>query len=105
MLFAAVHESAIGPKRTWASALHMSAFGGKADMTSCGYPLSPSQLGVKRTWVGAPQMSAYDPKRTSENTHFVSLSEVKRTWVGALHMSAFDSKRTLAGVTRDRPRS
>jgi hypothetical protein len=26
----AVHESAIGPKRTWARALHMSAFGGKA---------------------------------------------------------------------------
>jgi hypothetical protein len=24
--------SAIGPKRTWGSALHMSAFGGKADM-------------------------------------------------------------------------
>jgi len=27
--------SAIGPKQTWASALHMSAFGGKADM-GCG---------------------------------------------------------------------
>jgi hypothetical protein len=26
--------SAIGTKRTWASALHRSAFGGKADMTS-----------------------------------------------------------------------
>ena len=25
--------SAIGPKRTWVDALHMSAFGGKADMT------------------------------------------------------------------------
>jgi hypothetical protein len=24
--------SAFGPKETWASALHMSAFGGKADM-------------------------------------------------------------------------
>jgi hypothetical protein len=32
MLFAVVHESAIGTKRTWASALHMSGFGGKADM-------------------------------------------------------------------------
>ena len=30
--FAAVHESAIGPKRTLALAPHMSAFGGKADM-------------------------------------------------------------------------
>jgi hypothetical protein len=27
--------SAIGPKRTSLVALHMSAFGGKADMTSC----------------------------------------------------------------------
>ena len=33
--FAAVHESAIGPKRTWASALHMSAFGAKADVAFC----------------------------------------------------------------------
>ena len=28
--------SAIGPKQTWPSALHMSAFGGKADITSAG---------------------------------------------------------------------
>jgi hypothetical protein len=28
--------SAIGPKQTWAGALHMSAFGGKADMACCG---------------------------------------------------------------------
>jgi hypothetical protein len=28
--------SAIGPKQTSASALHMSAFGCKADMTFCG---------------------------------------------------------------------
>jgi len=27
--------SAFGPKRTWPSALHMSAFGGKADMMFC----------------------------------------------------------------------
>ena len=32
MLFAAVHESAIGTKQTSPSALHMSAVGGKADM-------------------------------------------------------------------------
>jgi len=31
-LFAALHESAFGPKRTWCLALHMSAFGGKADI-------------------------------------------------------------------------
>ena len=38
--------SAIGTKRTYLVALHMSAFGGKADMTFCA------------------AMSAYDPKRT-----------------------------------------
>jgi hypothetical protein len=43
----------------------MSAFGGKADMTLCGNPLSRSLLGAKRTWLFAAQMSAYDPKRTS----------------------------------------
>jgi hypothetical protein len=32
-LFAALHESAIGPKQTSAFAPHMSAIGGKADMT------------------------------------------------------------------------
>jgi len=32
MHFAAVHESAIGPKRTSLVAPHMSTFGGKADM-------------------------------------------------------------------------
>jgi hypothetical protein len=32
MLFAAVHESASGPKQTWSVALRMSAFGGKADI-------------------------------------------------------------------------
>jgi hypothetical protein len=56
---------------------HMSAFGGKADMTVCGISLSRSLLGVKRTWVDALQMSAFDPKRTS---------------LAALHMSAFGGK-------------
>jgi hypothetical protein len=31
-------------------ALHMSAFGGKADMTGCGSPLSRSLFVAKRTW-------------------------------------------------------
>src|SRR5262245_56618633 len=56
--------SAIGPKRTSVVAPHMSAFGGKADMTGCGCLLSRSLLGVKRTWLIALHMSAYDPKRT-----------------------------------------
>jgi hypothetical protein len=34
-LIAAVHESAIGPKRTFVAAPHVSAFGGKADMAIC----------------------------------------------------------------------
>src|SRR5215510_5128953 len=41
--------SASSPWPTFASALHMSAFGGKADMTVCGSPLLRSLLGVKRT--------------------------------------------------------
>jgi hypothetical protein len=43
----------------------MSAFGGKADITVCGNPLSRSLLGAKRTWLVAAHMSACDPKRTS----------------------------------------
>src|SRR5262249_30057114 len=57
--------SAFGPRQTWASALHMSAFGGKADMTICRCLLSRSLLGVKRTCVAALHESAFDPKRTS----------------------------------------
>src|SRR5262249_3505882 len=56
--------SAIGPKQTCASALHMSAFGGKADMALCGSPLLRSLSGVKRTCCVALHMSAFDPKRT-----------------------------------------
>src|SRR5262245_23561895 len=56
--------SAVGPKQTLASAPHMSAFGGKADMTVCRCLLSRSLLGVKRTWAFAPHLSAFDPKRT-----------------------------------------
>jgi len=41
--------SAFGPKRTWVSAPHMSAFGGKADMIFCGNPLLRSLLELKRT--------------------------------------------------------
>jgi Protein of unknown function (DUF4239) len=41
--------SAISPKRAFAIAPHMSAFGGRADMTLRGNPLSRSLLGVKRT--------------------------------------------------------
>jgi hypothetical protein len=57
--------SAIGPKRTFLVALHMSAFGGKADMAVCENTLSRSLLGVKRTWLVEAHMSASDPKRTS----------------------------------------
>ena len=53
--------SASGPKQTSLAAPHMSAFGGKADMTKRKHPLLQSQLGVKRTWV-SPQMSAWGRK-------------------------------------------
>ena len=56
--------SAFGPKRTSLAATHMSVFGGKADMTVCGNPLSRSLLGSKRTCPFAVHMSANDPKRT-----------------------------------------
>jgi hypothetical protein len=56
--------SALGPKQTWPRALHMSAFGGKADMAFRGISLSRSLLGAKRTWLVAAHMSAFDPKRT-----------------------------------------
>jgi hypothetical protein len=49
-------------------ALHMPAFGVKADMTFCGNPLLRSLLGVKRTSLFAAQMSANDPKRAPART-------------------------------------
>jgi hypothetical protein len=42
----------------------LSAFGGNADITVCGNPLSRSLLGAKRTCPFALHMSAFDPKRT-----------------------------------------
>jgi hypothetical protein len=57
--------SAFGTKQTLAVAPHMSAFGGKADMTFCENPLSRSLLGEERTCPFAAHMSASDPKRTS----------------------------------------
>jgi hypothetical protein len=63
--------SAIGPKQTWAVALHMSAFGGKADMTICESRRLRSLLGAKRTCPFALHMSALGGKaditRTPQN--------------------------------------
>jgi len=56
--------SAFGPQQTWACALHMSAFGGEADMAIRACPLFRSLLGVKRASPFALRMSASDPKRT-----------------------------------------
>src|SRR4030095_15911287 len=61
--------SAIGPKRTSLVGPHMSALGGKADMTVCGNPLSRWLLGVKRTSLFATHVSAFDPKRTLTPSH------------------------------------
>jgi len=36
--------SAIGPKRTWALALHMSAFGGKADIAGWRFGYAGSSI-------------------------------------------------------------
>jgi hypothetical protein len=58
--------------QTCSFALHMSPFGGKADMGFCGISLSRSLLGVKRTCGFAAHMSAYDPKRTCATSRVVA---------------------------------
>ena len=58
-------NSAIGRKRTFRFALHLSALGDKADMAFCENPLSRSLLGVNPTCLFALHMSAFDPKLTS----------------------------------------
>src|SRR5262249_25463502 len=59
LIFSPAQEVALD--RTSPSATHMSAFGGRADITVCGSPLSRPLLGVKRT---SAHVSAFDPKRT-----------------------------------------
>ena len=58
-LFGAVHESAIGTKRTYRVALHMSAFGGKADVCNSaslsGFEVVTAQLTCHK----------YSPAKTS----------------------------------------
>src|SRR4029078_6400335 len=49
MLFAAVHESAIGPEQTYVVAAHTTAYGRKAYITIAACLLLRSLLGVKRT--------------------------------------------------------
>jgi len=48
--------SAIGPKRTWPSALHMSAFGAKPDMTFCA-----GCLLLPKTDIASLTQSGHDP--------------------------------------------
>jgi hypothetical protein len=57
--------SAIGPKQTSLVALHMSAFGGKADMAIATMSAFAVAIGGKADMAIAVQNSAYDPKRTS----------------------------------------
>jgi hypothetical protein len=52
----------------------MSAFGGKADMTVCGSPLSRSLSGVKRTCRFAAHMSAFGPKADIVSGKFLALA-------------------------------
>jgi hypothetical protein len=53
--------------------MHMSAFGGKADMTIGTCPLSWSLSGVKQTSLVAAHMAAFDPKRTFAAMHQLCL--------------------------------
>jgi hypothetical protein len=56
--------SAIGPKQTWAIAMHMSAFGGKADITFCGMSAFAVAIGGEAEVELRCEMSVVDPKRT-----------------------------------------
>jgi hypothetical protein len=97
--------SAIGPKQTSAPALHMFAFGGKADMTVCANPLLRSLLGVKRTYRFALHMSAFDPKRTLASAlHIRELSHVHRlssSADGESHALAWRGRQYLDTIARD----
>jgi hypothetical protein len=56
--------SAIGTKQTWTSALHMSAFGGKADMTIAvrDVRLRPkADIGPDQRWRGLCQFPTHRP--------------------------------------------
>ena len=68
--------SAIGTKRTWADALHMSAFGGKADMTLA------AAIGGEADIPFAPHVSASDPKRPS--VHCTALSMLRPFYVDGI---------------------
>src|SRR5215471_9995835 len=88
--------SAIGPKLTSLVAPHMSASGGRADMTVCGCLLSRSLLGVKQTWAGAVHMSAFDPKRTlarSFNTCACTHTSVTLSWYDARSRASGEAMR------------
>src|SRR5215831_3240380 len=108
--------SAFGPKRRSLAAPHMSAFGGKADMTVCGCLLSRSLLGVKRTWALAPHTSAFDPKRTFLlcglrrilATFLASLTNRRMGWMEFRHeatsfLSAMRPRAFIAVKPRNQP--
>src|SRR5262245_43582594 len=80
----------------------MSAFGGKADMTVCGSPLSWSLLGVKRTWPFALHMSAFDPKRTLAAA-FNLCVWVVRVWIEQLLAIDFVVGNGLLALRRHQP--
>jgi hypothetical protein len=56
--------SASGPKQTWMNAPHMSAFGGKADMTICGMSAFAVAIGGKADMTCCAAYIGFDPKRT-----------------------------------------
>ena len=72
--------SAIGPKQTSASALHMSAFGGKADITFWTDVRFRGRYGGKADIAVALHMSAFDPKRTSADP----FQKTRAGWYDAL---------------------
>ena len=83
----------------------MSAFGGKADITVCGNPLSRSLLGVKRTWPFALHMSAFDavdgaPSAASKCYRVVALKRARLKEVRPGNEAAFEILKELARTRR-----
>src|SRR5262245_25997116 len=82
----------------------MSAFGGKADMTGCGSPLSRSLLGAKRTWRRSWTLPKNDNRRRrsrgSEPNHASVICEISLE-CGAVHTFFEQKERTCAPCKSD----
>src|SRR5215470_4459364 len=97
--------SAFGPKQTWARALHMSAFEGKADMTVCGSPLSRSLLGVKRTcrFAHRPPLALVGQLKDNERANFV-IADCRKLRASPLNKILFQQFAVVLDAPKKGPR-